>query len=107
HALSLHDALPIFMTVVTGVAGSGKSTLINNVLPQFYKEITVIDQSLSAMSIRSNLITYLNLSDDIRKRFSIANNVSDKLFSRNSESAGKNRNAIGAHKIDLASMDEI
>lgn len=95
------------MTVVTGVAGSGKSTLINKVLPKFYKEITIIDQSLFAMSIRSNLITYLNLSDDIRKRFSIANNVSDKLFSRNSEGACKNCKGIGVEKIDLAFMDDI
>lgn len=95
------------MTVVTGVAGSGKSTLINKVLPQFYKETTVIDQSLSAMSIRSNLITYLNLSDDLRKRFSMANNVSDKLFSRNSEGACKNCKGIGVQKIDLAFMDDI
>lgn len=95
------------MTVVTGVAGSGKSTLINKVLPKFYKEITIIDQSLSAMSVRSNLITYLNLSDDIRKRFSKANDVSDKLFSRNSEGACKNCKGIGVEKIDLAFMDDI
>lgn len=95
------------MTVVTGVAGSGKSTLINKVLPKFYKDITIIDQALSAMSIRSNLITYLNLSDDIRKRFSMANSVSDKLFSRNSEGACKNCKGIGVEKIDLAFMDDI
>lgn len=95
------------MTVVTGVAGSGKSTLINKVLPKFYKEITIIDQTLSAMSIRSNLITYLNLSDDIRKRFSMANKVSDKLFSRNSEGACKNCKGIGVEKIDLAFMDDM
>ncbi|WP_270090470.1 excinuclease ABC subunit UvrA [Sphingobacterium sp. SYP-B4668] len=95
------------MTIVTGVAGSGKSTLINKVLPKFYKDITIIDQSLSAVSIRSNLITYLNLSDDIRKRFSMANNVSDKLFSRNSEGACKNCKGIGVEKIDLAFMDDI
>ncbi|MET3878891.1 excinuclease ABC subunit UvrA [Chitinophaga sp. OAE865] len=95
------------MTVVTGVAGSGKSTLINKVLPKFHREITIIDQSLSAMSIRSNLITYLKLSDDIRKRFSIANKVSDKLFSRNSEGACENCKGIGVEKIDLAFMDDI
>lgn len=95
------------MTVVTGVAGSGKSTLINKVLPKFYPEITIIDQSLFATSIRSNLLTYLNLSDDIRKRFAKANNVSDKLFSRNSEGACKNCKGIGVEKIDLAFMDDI
>ncbi|RWX01377.1 ATP-binding cassette domain-containing protein [Flavobacterium cerinum] len=95
------------MTVVTGVAGSGKSTLINKVLPKFYPEITIIDQSLFAASIRSNLLTYLNLSDDIRRRFSKANHVSDKLFSRNSEGACLNCKGIGVEKIDLAFMDDI
>lgn len=95
------------MTVVTGVAGSGKSTLINIVLPEFYPETTIIDQSLFATGVRSNLLTYLNLSDDIRKRFSKANNVSDKLFSRNSEGACENCKGIGMEKIDLAFMDDI
>lgn len=95
------------MTVVTGVAGSGKSTLINKVLPQFHPEIKIIDQSLFATNIRSNLLTYLNLSDDIRKRFSKANHVSDKLFSRNSEGACENCKGIGVEKIDLAFMDDI
>lgn len=95
------------ITVVTGVAGSGKSTLINKVLPQFYPEITVIDQSMFAASIRSNLLTYLHLSDDIRERFSKANHVSPKLFSKNSEGACKNCRGIGIEKIDLAFMDDI
>lgn len=95
------------MTVVTGVAGSGKSTLINKVLPGFYSEITIIDQSLFATSIRSNLLTYLGLSDDMRKLFSKANKVSDKLFSRNSEGACENCKGIGVEKIDLAFMDDI
>ncbi|WP_221411895.1 ATP-binding cassette domain-containing protein [Empedobacter brevis] len=95
------------MTVITGVAGSGKSTLINKVLPEFYPEITIIDQSLFATGIRSNLLTYLNLSDDVRKRFSKANIVSDKLFSRNSEGACENCKGIGVEKIDLAFMDDI
>jgi len=72
------------MTVVTGVAGSGKSTLINKVLPKFYPETTIIDQSLFSTGMRSNLLTYLGLSDAIRKMFATANHVSDKLFSRNS-----------------------
>ncbi len=95
------------MTVVTGVAGSGKSTLINKVLPKFYPGITLVDQSLFATGIRSNLLTYLNLSDDVRKRFSKMNNVPDKLFSSNSEGACKNCKGIGVEKIDLAFMDDI
>lgn len=95
------------MTVVTGVAGSGKSTLINKVLPKFYPEATIIDQSLFSTGARSNLLTYLGLSDAIRTLFSKANQVSDKLFSRNSLGACENCKGIGIEKIDLAFMDDI
>lgn len=95
------------LTAVTGVAGSGKSTLINKVLPGFYPDITVIDQSLFATGIRSNLLTYLGLSDNLRTRFAKANHVSPKLFSRNSEGACENCRGIGVEKIDLAFMDDI
>ncbi|WP_312334793.1 excinuclease ABC subunit UvrA [Sphingobacterium sp.] len=95
------------MTVVTGVAGSGKSTLINKVLPKFYPETTIIDQSLFSTGARSNLLTYLGLSDAIRKLFATANQVSDKLFSRNSLGACENCKGIGVEKIDLAFMDDI
>lgn len=95
------------LTVVTGVAGSGKSTLINKVLPRFYPGITVIDQSLFATGIRSNLLTYLGLSDELRTRFSKANQVSPRLFSRNSEGACGNCKGTGVEKIDLAFMEDI
>ncbi|MDN3693688.1 excinuclease ABC subunit UvrA [Chryseobacterium tructae] len=95
------------MTVVTGVAGSGKSTLINDILPQFYPNLTVIDQSLFTASARSNLLTYLNVSDTVRKLFSEANHVSEKLFSRNSGGSCKNCRGLGVEKIDLAFMDDI
>lgn len=100
--------IPIgIMTVVTGVAGSGKSTLINRVLPAFYPDLTVIDQSLFTASARSNLLTYLHISDTVRKLFSESNHVSEKLFSRNSEGACKNCKGLGVEKIDLAFMDDI
>ncbi|WP_238555265.1 excinuclease ABC subunit UvrA [Chryseobacterium sp. P1-3] len=95
------------MTVVTGVAGSGKSTLINRILPDFYPEVTIIDQSLFAASARSNLLTYLAISDTIRKLFAQSNHVSDKLFSRNSEGACPNCKGLGVERIDLAFMDDI
>lgn len=95
------------MTVVTGVAGSGKSTLINRILPELYPDVTIIDQSLFAASARSNLLTYLGISDIVRKLFAQSNHVSDKLFSRNSEGACKNCKGLGTEKIDLAFMDDI
>ncbi|MNE16884.1 UvrABC system protein A [compost metagenome] len=105
---NIHVRIPKqVLSVVTGVAGSGKSTLINKVLPMFYPEIKVVDQALFAASVRSNLLTYLNLSDMIRKLFSKANNVSDKLFSRNSLGACENCGGLGIEKIDLAFMDDI
>ncbi|WNI37040.1 excinuclease ABC subunit UvrA [Chryseobacterium sp. SG20098] len=95
------------ITVVTGVAGSGKSTLINRILPELYPDVTIIDQSLFAASARSNLLTYLGISDIVRKLFAQSNHVSDKLFSRNSDGACKNCKGLGIEKIDLAFMDDI
>lgn len=95
------------LSVVTGVAGSGKSTLINKVLPTFYPEVIVVDQTLFAANVRSNLLTYLNLSDVIRRLFSKTNNVSEKLFSRNSLGACENCKGLGIEKIDLAFMEDI
>jgi excinuclease UvrABC ATPase subunit len=95
------------MTVVTGVAGSGKSTLINKILPLHYPEVKIIDQSIFVASSRSTLLTYLNLSDAMRRLFASASQVSDRLFSRNSDGACANCRGIGVEKIDLAFMDDI
>lgn len=95
------------MTIVTGVAGSGKSTLINRILPELHPDVTIINQSLFAASVRSNLLTYLGISDIVRKLFAQSNHVSDKLFSRNSEGACKNCKGLGIEKIDLAFLDDI
>lgn len=95
------------LSVVTGVAGSGKSTLISDVLPLQYPEITLIDQSGIAGHSKSNLLTYLGISDIIRNLFAHANGVSNKLFSRNSEGACPNCNGLGIEKIDLAFMDDV
>ncbi|QJB31876.1 excinuclease ABC subunit UvrA [Chitinophaga oryzae] len=95
------------LTVVTGVAGSGKSTLISDVLPLQHPEITLIDQSGIAGHSKSNLLTYLGISDIIRNLFAHANDVSNKLFSRNSEGACPNCKGLGIEKIDLAFMDDV
>ena len=95
------------LTVVTGVAGSGKSTLISKVLPKQHPKTKIIDQSPIRGSSKSNLLTYLGLSDKIRRLFAKANNVSSKLFSSNSEGGCTNCNGLGIKKIDLAFMDDI
>ena len=95
------------LTVVTGVAGSGKSTLISKVLPKQFPEAKIIDQSQIRGSSKSNLLTYLGVSDKIRRLFSKANDVNIKLFSSNSEGGCENCKGLGMEKIDLAFMDDI
>jgi len=95
------------LTVITGVAGSGKSTLLNKVLPKQFPDVKIINQSLFVASIRANLLTYLGISDEIRKLFGRENNISEKWFSRNSEGACPNCKGAGVEKIDLAFMDDV
>lgn len=95
------------MTVVTGVAGSGKSTLINGVLPQYYPEAVFIDQGAVRGSKRSNPATYTGMLDLIRALFAQANHVSASLFSFNSNGACPECKGLGVTYTDLAFMDPI
>ncbi|MBU5677934.1 excinuclease ABC subunit UvrA [Alkaliphilus sp. MSJ-5] len=95
------------MTVVTGVAGSGKSTLINHVLPKFYPETIFIDQKPIKTSKRSNIATFTGIFDIIRGLFSKANNVKPALFSFNSQGACPNCKGLGVTYTDLAFMDTV
>ena len=74
------------LTVVTGVAGSGKSSLIHGSLPAF-DDVVVVDQSAIKGSRRSSPATYTGLLDAIRTAFARANGVKPGLFSANSEGA--------------------
>jgi excinuclease UvrABC ATPase subunit len=93
------------LTVVTGVAGSGKSTLINDVFVGRHPEAIVIDQSAVKTSVRSNPATYTGLMDEIRKMFAKANGVSPGLFSFNSKGACEGCQGLGVVYTDLAFMD--
>lgn len=95
------------LTVVTGVAGSGKSTLINRVMPAQIPDVTIIDQSAITATARANLLTFLGISDDIRNLFARSNHVSNQLFSRNSLGACPNCKGLGIERIDLAFMEDI
>ncbi|UUZ97212.1 excinuclease ABC subunit UvrA [Paenibacillus sp. P25] len=95
------------MTVVTGVAGSGKSTLINGVLPVHYPEAVYIDQSAIRGSKRSNPATYTGILDSIRSLFAQSNRVSPSLFSFNSSGACPECKGLGITYTDLAFMDPV
>lgn len=95
------------LTVVTGVAGSGKSTLINEVFLSQHPEAIVIDQSAVGVSTRSNPATYTGSMDDVRKAFASANKVSQGLFSFNSKGACENCQGLGVVYTDLAFLDSV
>jgi excinuclease UvrABC ATPase subunit len=94
------------LTVVTGVAGSGKSSLIHGSLPQ-RDGVILADQSAIRGSRRSNPATYTGLLDPIRSAFAKANGVKAGLFSANSEGACPACNGIGLIYTDLAMMAEV
>ena len=73
------------LTAVTGVAGSGKSSLIQGCLPKAYPDTIIIDQNLARGSRRSNTATYTGILDNVRKAFAKANGVDAALFSANSK----------------------
>ncbi|TMR35561.1 ATP-binding cassette domain-containing protein [Actinomadura geliboluensis] len=91
------------LVVVTGVAGSGKSSLINGSVAGRDGVVTV-DQAPIKGSRRSNPATYTGLLDPIRKAFAKANGVKPALFSANSEGACPNCKGAGVVYTDLAMM---
>jgi len=92
------------LTAVTGVAGSGKSSLITGCLPRDHADVTFIDQGGIRGSRRSNPATYTGILEPIRKAFAKANNVKPALFSANSEGACPECKGIGLIYTDLAFM---
>jgi len=94
------------LTVVTGVAGSGKSSLINEVFQLQHPGAIVIDQSAVGVSSRSNPATYMGILDDVRKAFASANKVQASLFSFNSKGACENCQGLGVIYTDLAFLNE-
>lgn len=95
------------LTVVTGVAGSGKSTLFNKVLPQYYPGCIVINQKPITTNRRSNIVTYTGIFDKIRELFSQENSVSSSCFSFNSKGACPNCKGLGLVELDLAFMESV
>ncbi len=91
------------LCVVTGVAGSGKSSLIHGSVPAG-ADVVAVDQSPIKGSRRSNPATYTGLLEPIRKAFAKANGVKPALFSANSEGACPTCNGAGVIYTDLAMM---
>lgn len=95
------------LNVVTGVAGSGKSSLINDVFLSQHSDAVVIDQSAVGVSTRSNPATYTGIMDDVRKAFASANKVNQGLFSFNSKGACENCQGLGVVYTDLSFFDSV
>ncbi|MEG2927846.1 MAG: excinuclease ABC subunit UvrA [Glutamicibacter sp.] len=91
------------MCAITGVAGSGKSTLIHSTIAK-RDDVAVVDQTAIRGSRRSNPATYTGIMDPIRAAFAKANGVKPALFSANSAGACPGCNGVGYTYTDLASM---
>jgi len=95
------------LTVITGVAGSGKSSLIHQTFLRQHPDSIVIDQSPVGVSSRSNPGTYTGIMDEVRKAFAAANKVSPSLFSFNSEGACENCQGLGVIYLEIPAMGEV
>lgn len=95
------------LTAITGVAGSGKSSLIHQTFLRQYPDAIVIDQSPVGVSSRSNPGTYTGVMDEVRKAFAAANKVSPSLFSFNSEGACENCQGLGVIYTEIPAMGEV
>ncbi|WP_280408167.1 excinuclease ABC subunit UvrA [Nocardia brasiliensis] len=95
------------LTSITGVAGSGKSSLIRDVFVVEHPEVIFVDQSAIGASSRSTPATYLGLMDPIRKLFAKATGESPGLFSFNSAGACKQCEGRGVIITEIAYMDPV
>ncbi|HEX6299562.1 MAG TPA: excinuclease ABC subunit UvrA [Acidimicrobiia bacterium] len=94
------------LVVVTGVAGSGKSSLVQGSIPE-EAGVVLVDQTEIRGSRRSNPATYTGMLDSIRKAFAKANGVKPGLFSPNSDGACPNCNGNGVIYTELGFMDTV
>jgi excinuclease ABC A subunit len=95
------------LTCVTGVAGSGKSSLIHQVFLKQYPNSIVIDQSAIGKSSRANPATYTGIFDLIRKEFANATGAEASLFSFNSKGACPKCNGQGLLSFELHFLDAV
>ena len=95
------------LTAITGVAGSGKSSLAVHELPRRYPDAIVIDQKAIGTSIRSTPATYTGVMDDIRRLFAKANGVDTGWFSFNSKGACPVCKGTGQITYDMAFAEPV
>lgn len=95
------------LVAVTGVAGSGKSSLIRGVLPQQHPDAVIVDQATTRGSRRSNAATYTGMLNHIRKAFAKANGVKPALFSANSEGACPACGGLGVIYTELGTFESV
>jgi excinuclease UvrABC ATPase subunit len=100
--------LPLgILTVIAGVAGSGKSSLMEHFEKNCNEDIIAIHQKSIGINSRSTPATYLDISDDIRDLFAAENKVSKKLFSFNSQGACPACKGKGTIVSEMGFMDSI
>jgi len=95
------------LTVIAGVAGSGKSSLMEHFMDHCNEEIIFIDQRAIGINLRSTPATYLDIADPIRKLFAQANGVSMKKLSFNSEGGCPACGGKGVIVSEMAFMEDI
>jgi len=95
------------LVAVTGVAGSGKSTLINDVLIPQQHDAIVVDQTAVGRSRRSNPATYLGFFDNIRKVFAEATGKPAAMFSFNSSGACPTCKGQGHLTVEMSFLDDV
>ncbi len=95
------------LTCITGVAGPGKSSLINGFFIKKFPDAIVIDQDMINGNVRSNPATYLGVFDIIRKEFGVATTSDSALFSFNSKGACPKCKGKGFINLEMNFLDEI
>jgi excinuclease UvrABC ATPase subunit len=95
------------LSCVTGVAGSGKSSLIHGIFLKSHRDAVLVDQSPVGRSSRSTPVSYIGIFDEVRKYFAKETGTGPGLFSFNSSGACPKCKGQGAVKIEMNFMDDI
>jgi excinuclease UvrABC ATPase subunit len=95
------------MTALTGVSGSGKSSLVDEIVSRQQEKMIVVDQQQIGKNMRGCIATYVGAFDHIRKLVASANHVQAYLFSFNSRGACSKCKGIGAQVIDMNFLGDI